>query len=116
MTGFLWAFRFLENYTEQKNKELSDIGLFPNIKTETTRLRGQNYTTVKIKKGFEFNKLFRVEFSNVIQNDSLSKNARCVIGTLIGFVTFPTNATKVDGKYPIVDDLLALIDYKPSNL
>jgi hypothetical protein len=94
--------------TDEKNKELFDLGLRPNITTKITRLRGQDYTTVKIKKGFVFNKAFREGLKCVIKNDGLSKNARCIIGTLIGFVTFPTNAIKVDGKYPEVDDLLDL--------
>ena len=93
--------------TEESNEELVSIGLQPNIKTAVINFRGRKYTTVKIKEKQEFNKIFRVDFRELLQSKGMTKNknARLAIASLIGFITFPTNVVMVDGMYPSNEDL-----------
>ena len=102
--------------TDEYNEALRSAGLRGDIKTRFSNRRSENNSRVTIKEDYDFNKLFRVELGELMQNQSLSKNARCVIGTLSSFVTFPTNAIKINNKYPSFEDLRKLIDMSPVTL
>lgn len=102
----------LEN-TKKSNEELRRLGLAPNLKLEIVKRAQREYQTVKIKENHEFNKVFRVDLREVMQNQGLGKNARLAVGTLIGFITFPTNLILVDGKAPSNEDLEKLLGLSP---
>ena len=96
-------------YENNKNL-LAEMGLKSEIKLTHKKVRGVDYTCIGIKKDYVFNKIFRVEFSDLILTNKLSKNARCMIGTLRPFVTFPTNAIRVRGEYPTYAVLTKMLD------
>ena len=70
----------------------------------------KNYNVVNIKTDFQFNKEFRVELRDVMKSGLLSKNARCFLGTMTPFISFPTNTLIIDGKNPSIEDLKDITD------
>jgi len=95
-------------------QELSDLGLTSNLVIFSRK--NKDYQCVEIKKNFEFNKEFRVELRDIMTNNLLSRNARCVIGTLTPFISFPSNAIHIDYKNPSIDDLTQVLDMSKSAL
>jgi hypothetical protein len=101
---------------KEANEKIVELGLSGNIKSELISHRGQNYNVTAVKEDFEFNKIFRVELRELIATNKLNKNARCIIGTLCGFIFFPTNAIIVNGRNPSFDEYLKLIGMSPVTL
>lgn len=102
--------------TKKSNEELLRLGLSPNLKLTKVKRLQREYYTAKVKEDHEFNKVFRVALREVMQNQGLGKNARLAVGTLIGFITFPTNLILVDGQVPSNEDLEKLLDLSPVTL
>lgn len=103
--------------TEKTNEELLKSGLSPNLKVKTLKRKQKAYDTVTIKEDHEFNKVFRVALRELMQNQSMSKNARLAFGTLISFITFPTNTISIGGNdCPSNEDLEELLDLSPATL
>lgn len=102
--------------TNKSNEELRNLGLAPNIKTKLLRRGKKEHQAVTVKENHEFNKVFRVALRELMQEQNLSKNARLAIGTLIAFITFPTNIIMVDGDNPSNDKLMELLDLSPVTL
>ena len=84
-------------------KDFNELGIKSDYKI--IKHRNKSYETVNIKTDFEFNKEFRVEMRNLIKSGILSKNARCFLGTMTPFITFPSNSIMIDSRNPSVDDL-----------
>lgn len=93
--------------TLESNKELAEIGLPSNIKTIIVKDKSRKPALVEIKKDYEFNKLFRVDFRELFQRPEMikNKNARLAIASLLGFITFPSNKIVIDGESPSNADL-----------
>jgi len=99
----------VKNTLEQSKKELFEMGLNTNLKLVPIKVRNKNQVLIPIKTDYDFNKIFRVEFRELIKKGVLSKNCRCIIGTLSSFISFPENSVMVDGEYPKQDVLMKLI-------
>jgi DNA-binding transcriptional ArsR family regulator len=95
-------------------EELHELGLNPEL--VIIKYRNREYTCVDIKREFEFNKEFRVELREIMLSKELSKNARCFIGTLSPFVSFPSNAIHIKYKNPTFDDLMDILDMSKPTL
>lgn len=93
---------------ESMMSDLSDIGMHTDIKL--IEFRKKTYNVVDIKSDFQFNKEFRVELRDIMRSGVLSKNARCFLGTITPFITFPSNSIIVDGKNPSIDELKDITD------
>lgn len=78
--------------------------------------RNREYNCVQVKKNFEFNKVFRMELKSIMVSKELSKNARCFIGTLIPFISFPSNAIHIKYKNPTYKDLMDILDMSKPTL
>ena len=89
-------------------EELNDLGLSSNL--IVVRHRNKDYQCVEVKREFEFNKEFRVELRDIMLSKELSKNARCFIGTLSPFISFPSNAIHIKYKNPTFDELMDILD------
>ncbi|MFN8398915.1 MAG: hypothetical protein U0X74_02790 [Anaerolineales bacterium] len=102
---------------DEVNEELRKSGHTPNLVVKTLKINNKEYDTVTIKKDHEFNKVFRVALREVMQKQGMSKNARLVFGTLISFITFPTNTISINGdSSPSNEDLEELLDLSPVTL
>jgi Fic family protein len=95
-------------------EELRELGLNPEL--VVIKYRNREYTCVDIKREFEFNKEFRVELREIMLSKELSKNARCFIGTLSPFVSFPSNAIHIKYKNPTFDELMDILDMSKNTL
>ena len=97
-------------YDDYENmvEDLSDLGMYADFKL--IEFRNKTYNVVGIKSDFQFNKEFRVELRDIMRSGVLSKNARCFLGTITPFISFPTNSIIVDGKNPSIDDLKVITD------
>jgi DNA-binding transcriptional ArsR family regulator len=95
-------------------EELRELGLNPEL--VIIKYRNREYTCVDIKREFEFNKEFRVELRELMLSKELSKNARCFIGTLSPFVSFPSNAIHIKYKNPTFDELMDILDMSKPTL
>ena len=95
-------------------KDFNKLGIKSDYKI--IKHRNKSYETVNIKTDFEFNKEFRVEMRNLIKSGILSKNARCFLGTMTPFITFPSNSIMIDGRNPSIDELMNMTDMGSSVL
>lgn len=95
-------------------EEINNLGLSSNL--VIVRHRNKEYQCVEIKREFEFNKEFRVELRDIMLSKGLSKNARCFIGTLSPFVSFPSNAIHIKYKNPTFDELMDILDMSKNTL
>lgn len=87
---------------------LSALGM--NTDYKIIEFRKKKYSIVNIKSDFEFNKEFRVELRDIMKNNFLTKNARCFLGTITPFISFPTNSVIIDGRNPSIDELKEIMD------
>lgn len=87
---------------------LSTLGM--NTDYKIIEFRKKEYSIVNIKSDFEFNKEFRVELRDIMKNNFLTKNARCFLGTITPFISFPTNSVIIDGRNPSIDELKEIMD------
>ncbi len=99
--------RILNEYKDMVD-DLSTLGFRTDY--QLLKYRNKNYSVVNIKSDFEFNKEFRVELRDVMRSKMLSKNARCFLGTITPFISFPTNTIVIDGKNPSIEDLKEITD------
>lgn len=88
--------------------ELDKLGISSNL--TIVNHRNVEYRCVEIKRDFEFNKNFRVEVRDLMLDNELTKNARCFIGTITPFISFPSNAIHVRYKNPTYKQLLKIMD------
>jgi len=95
-------------------EELHELGLTPDL--VVVKYRNREYQCVEIKREYEFNKEFRVELRDLMLSKELSKNARCFIGTLSPFVSFPSNAIHIKYKNPSLDELMEILDMSKNTL
>ena len=103
----------IENFNNSL-EELHELGLESTLKV--VRYKNIEYECVDIKRDFEFNKEFRVEMREIMLSKTLSKNARCFIGTLTPFINFPTNIINIKHKNPKLDDLMEILDMSKNTL
>ena len=99
--------RILNEYKDMVD-DLSTLGFRTDY--QLLKYRNKNYSVVNIKNDFEFNKEFRVELRDVMRSKMLSKNARCFLGTITPFISFPTNTIITDGENPSIKDLKEITD------
>jgi len=92
----------------QEQQELHELGIESDL--IFVKHRNKEYQCVEVKREFEFNKEFRVELRDIMISKELSKNARCFIGTLSPFVSFPTNAIHIKYKNPTYIELMDILD------
>ena len=97
----------LESYKNMVD-DLSTLGL--NTDYQIIEFRKKEYSVVNIKSDFQFNKEFRMELRDIMRSKLLSKNARCFLGTITPFITFPSNSIIIDGKNPSIDELKDILD------
>lgn len=83
--------------------DLSTLGLDTDY--QILEFRKKKYDVVNIKSNFQFNKEFRIELRDIMKSKVLSKNARCFLGTVTPFISFPTNSIIIDGINPNIEDL-----------
>lgn len=98
------------NATEAFNNSLNELNeLDLESQLVIVKYRNKEYQCVDVKRDFEFNKEFRVELREIMLSKELSKNARCFIGTLSPFVSFPSNAIHINYKNPTYEDLMEIL-------
>jgi hypothetical protein len=102
------------NQAELSNEALIEGGLLPDVRVKFKKYKGDN--KVNVKEDYDFNKIFRVDFRTLILNEGLSKNARCIIGTLGCFVDYPSNEIRINGKNPSLNDLGKLVKMSKATL
>lgn len=95
-------------------KELNELGISSSL--IVVRHRNREYQCVEIKREFEFNKDFRVELRDLMLSKELSKNARCFIGTMTPFISFPSNAIHIKYKNPTFEELMDIMDMSKPTL
>lgn len=103
----------VENFN-QSLEELNDLGLSSSLML--VKYKNREYECIDIKRDYEFNKEFRVELRDIMLDKKLSKNARCFIGTLSPFISFPSNAIHIKYKNPTFDDLMDILDMSKNTL
>lgn len=103
----------VEDFREKIN-ELHKFNLDSNL--VIIKHRNKEYQCVEIKREYEFNKEFRVELREIMLSKELSKNARCFIGTLSPFVSFPSNAIHINYKNPTFEELMNILDMSKPTL
>lgn len=96
------------------NEILKEEGLLPDVRIRF--INHKQISSVNVKEGYDFNKIFRVDFRTLILNEGLSKNARCIIGTLGCFVDYPSNEIRINGKNPSLVDLGKLVKMSKATL
>lgn len=95
-------------------RELDELGISSSL--IVVRHRNREYQCVEIKREFEFNKDFRVELRDLMLSKELSKNARCFIGTMTPFISFPSNAIHIKYKNPTFEELMDIMDMSKPTL
>ena len=115
-TGEIIKFEDIKKAKEERilneYKDMVDDLSALDVKTDykIIEYKKKNYNVVNIKTDFQFNKEFRVELRDVMKSGLLSKNARCFLGTMTPFISFPTNTLIIDGKNPSIEDLKDITD------
>jgi len=103
----------IENF-HKSLEEIHDLGLSSQLLI--VQYKNREYQCINIKRDFEFNKEFRVELRDIMLSKELSKNARCFIGTMTPFISFPTNAIHIKYKNPTFDELRDILDMSKNTL
>ena len=82
------------------------------------KINKEETDTILVKKGYDFNRIFRVEMRNVMNNKlfELSLGAKAFIGQFTPFITFPENSIIVDGNRPTINDYMNLMGIGKSKL
>ena len=114
----------LQNMIIQKQKEefkrgrklLQDLGL--EQKYNLIKINNEETDTILVKKGYDFNRIFRVEMRIVMNNKmfQLSLGAKAFIGNFTPFISFPENSILVDGERPTIKDYMNMMGIGKSKL
>lgn len=76
------------------------------------KIKNKEYVCKTIKNNHTFNKDFKVELRDIMKSKTLSKNARCFLGTMTPFISFPTNTIIIDSENPSIAKISEILGFK----
>lgn len=66
---------------------------------------GEPYESFNVKKGFEFNKIFRKDVNLMFENSKLSPESYAFIGRFSSSLHFPSNSVLLNNQHPTQEEM-----------